>query len=256
MLLSNGPCKVPLKCDDNGFVLIIGKQAVTFTYSDERLWVYWLFQIQNRGLFAEHLRYCIKGDLSPMDIDSAIDQFVSERTPVPVDEYRLEDVPLMADPQKGMNLPIPCYLCTISAQHEQELMQMILKNPYDSVIFWLESWFKKYCQNYGLNYDKKCKGQQYHYLAESFLEQHGISSLPARPKPEANNSDTLGNSMKFAAVVAITIVAWLGAVSLFLNIGDMLAKTDGFSGIVGILLFMFGFFLLGLPLYLLTKKKK
>jgi len=256
MLLSNGPCKVPLKCDEKGFVLIIAGQAITLGYSDERLWVYWLFQIKNRGLFAEHLRNGIKGALSPMDIDSAINQFMSERTPVPVEEYRLEDVPLMADPQKGMNLPIPCYLCTISAQHERELMQMILKEPYDSVMLHLRSWFRQYCQDYGLNYDKKCKGQQYQYLAESFLEQHGISPLPAKPKPEVPPQDKSGDSVKWFLAIVVLIAAWAGAGSLFLNLGDKLAQTDGFSSIIGILMFMFGFFLLGLPLYLLSKLKK
>lgn len=245
MLLSNGPCKVPLLSTKDGFSITVSRKKYSFTASIERLWIYWLYQSKSKSSLSEHLRCYVGSDITSIQIDSVINQFMEQRKPEPVEYYFLIDVPMYADPETGLDLPIPSTWCTISAEDEMTLMQMIREEPYSSVRPKIRSWFVHYCLDYGLYYTEFCS-DPYSELTDSFLNQHGIGLLPRRPTEMDGPHKALKSGLTGFLAVAGLIGAWaLVTTGLIFGGGKIM---DGEHPIIGAVITMFGFFLLGWPI--------
>lgn len=257
MVLSNGPVKVPVLAKNGLYQFNVNGQTVQCSESFERLFIYYVFQKESRSMFAEDLQFLMKDKASPLFIDRAYSTFKVLHPVEPLGfEYSFGAIQLQADVENGLSLPIPGYNCDISLQNEELLLGMLVANPYSDVVEKMSDWFKSYCRDYSLDYDKKCKGQQYAFLAKSFLEQHGVDSftLPVRPKPEVSQSDiTKANAFSFLKIVLI-ITFWVGLVCGCLFGGDKLSNVDGYWGL-GMILIVLGFVLFGLPFIFLDKFK-
>ena len=249
MLISNGPCKVPLKSGKTDYILNIPQYRFNIAPSSERLMIYWLYQTRERGKFVEYLRSYSRTELTAKNIDDAVKQFQSDHVPVPESGFAYEDIPLMADPEKGLELPIPGYVCNISAEHETELLQMIVSEPYSITQNRIRHWFWRYCMDYGLDYNKKCKGEQYRYLAESFMEQHGISSLPEKPQLSAPKSS---KGAMYYLIGPMIVMGWAGIVGLLIYCGNNMMS--GEHPLIGALIAVIAFTLLGAP-FISNKRK-
>lgn len=245
MLLSNGPCKVPLISTKDGFSITVGRKKYSFTASIERLWIYWLYQSNSKSSLSEHLRYYVGSDITSMQIDSVIKQFKEQRKPEPVEYYFLKDVPMYADPEAGLDLPIPSTWCTISADDEMTLMQMIREEPYSTVRPKIRSWFIYYCLDYGLDYTKFCS-DPYSELTDSFLNQHGIGFLPSSPTSKDGKNKSLKSGLKDFLINIVLIEAWI-LVSIGLITGGI-KMIEGEHLIIGFVIMSLGIFLLGWPL--------
>lgn len=245
MLLSNGPCQVPLLSTKEGFSVKVGRKKYSFTASIERLWVYWLYQSESKSSLSDYLRCYVGPDITSMQIDSVIKQFKEERKPEPVEYYFLINVPMYADSQAGLDLPIPSTWCTISADDEMTLMQMIQEEPYSTVRPKIRSWFAHYCLDYGLDYSEFCS-DPYSELTDSFLNQHGIGLLPRRPTAMDGPHKALKSGLTGFLAVAGLIGAWaLATTGLIFGGGKIM---DGEHPIIGAVITALGFALLGWPI--------
>lgn len=249
MLLQNGPCKVPLKAGKKDYVLTIPQLQFHIASSSERLMIYWLYQTHDKGKFAEYLRSYCRSELTSKMIDDAVRQFQADHEPTPASYYMYEEIPLMADPERGLDLPIPGYVCNISMEHESELLQMIIVEPYSITLNRIRHWFWKYCSDYGLDYNKKCKGKQYDYLAESFLEQHGISYLPEKPRAPAKKTS---KGMIYYLIGPLIVMGWICVVGLLVYHSNNMMS--GEHPLLGALLAIIAFTLLGAPFISIKNK--
>lgn len=175
MILSKGPCRVPLLATEKKpMKLTIGLREYAIPPHLERAWICLLYEEQNRGELVAWMRHAAKRNLSPAYFDSAIEEFEKLHPLTKIDKYDVNDIPTYADPVKGLFLPLPAYECIISARQERELLDMFCKKPYYSTLKDMEEWFRQFCKDYGLDYSKKGKGREFRWMAESFLQQHGI----------------------------------------------------------------------------------
>lgn len=247
VLLKNGPCRVPLLSTKNGFTVSMGRKKYAFTESVERMWIYWLYQTESKSSLAAHLRCYISQDITPVQIDSVIRQFKEARVPEPVECYSLQDVPMFANPEDGLQLPIPSTYCTISAENEKELMQMILDEPYDTVMKRLRSWFIRFCCDFGIDYSEYCENQ-YMEMAKSFLHQHGIDTLPKNPVEvtPARSRRKKGEGLKVLMMIIGAAAVYFGIMMLCLEQGNKLM--DGEHPLLGALLAVIFFTMLGWPI--------
>lgn len=249
MLLQNGPCRVPLKGGKKDYVLTIPQFQFHIAPSSERLMVYWLYQTHDKGKFAEYLRSYSKIELTAKNIDDAVRQFQTDHEPTPASYYMYEEIPLMADPERGLDLPIPGYVCNISMEHESELLQMVIAEPYSITLNRIRHWFWKYCSDYGLDFNKKCKGEQYKYLTESFMEQHGISYLPEKPQTPKPKSS---KGAMYYLIGPLIVIGWAGIIGLLIYYGnDMMS---GEHSLLGALIAIIAFTLLGAPFISIKNK--
>lgn len=249
MLLQNGPCRVPLKSGKKDYVLAIPQLQFYIAPSSERLMIYWLYQTHDKGKFAEYLRSYSKVELTAKNIDDAVRQFQADHEPAPASCYMYEEIPLMADPERGLDLPIPGYVCNISMEHESELLQMVIAEPYSITLNRIRYWFWKYCSDYGLDFNKKCKGEQYKYLTESFMEQHGISYLPEKPQTPKPKSS---KGAMYYLIGPLIVMGWVGVVGLLVYHSNNMMS--GEYPLLGALLAVIALTLLGAPFISIKNK--
>ena len=178
---SEGIFTVPILAEKNIFKMKLDGHELSFRASIERYFIYYLCVYSNKGEVIGWLREIGKFDWSPNKYDRFIDEFVKLHPKTSAPEYSLELVPMQADKEEGLELPIPYYCPKISLQGEKELMQIIKDAPRNEIRNKMISWFMSYCRDYGYSFAKKCKGAQYDWLYESYLEQHALSKLNPRP---------------------------------------------------------------------------
>ncbi len=248
MLLSNGPKRVFLISENGQFQTILGGKQVVYQESTERFWVYLLFQKEDRAEFARELRGSVKIELSPMEVERFTNDFIDAHSVQAANEYSFDMLPRQADKDNGLTLPIPGYTCVISREHEDALMSILTSYPNAGVLPKLVGWFKRFCENYGYDFQKKCKGMQYDFLTQSFLEQEGINpeSLPPIPAyVQDNQSGGLSNAA-MSTIFTVLVPAILGPILFLLGV-KICDWANGFFGItVGVLLAGIGILLFGL----------
>ena len=172
---------VPILAKKNIFSIELDGGIYRFRESIERYFIYYLYVYVNKGEVIGWLREIGKYDWSPSKFDRFIDEFVKLHPKTPAPEYSLDLVPMQADKEEGLELPIPYYCPIIPLQGEKELMQIIKEAPRSEIRNKMILWFMSYCRDYGYCFAKKCKGEQYDWLYVSFLEQHALSKLNPRP---------------------------------------------------------------------------
>lgn len=246
MLLSNGPKRVQLISDNGQFQTVLAGKQVVYQESTERYWVYLLFQKEDRAEFIRELRGSVKLELSPMEVDQFTQDFIDAHFVQRVNEYTFDMLPRQADAQGGLILPIPGYTCTISSEHEDALISLLVSYPNAGVKSKIAGWFKTFCTNYGYDFQKKCKGLQYDYLAQSFLEQEGIDPDSLPPAPQTDNNTGGLSDAAIGTILGVLVPIVLGPL-LFVagvKICDIFPSFFGITlGVlvsgVGILLFGF-----------------
>lgn len=182
----DGPFTVPLLAKNNKLIVTVGGHNVQLTASIERWFVYHLYVGEGKGIVIRWFREVQYVSCLPQEYDAFISQFIQEHPKTTVESYSLDIIPMQADSKIGLALPIPYYECLISEEDEKELMDLFInsKTKYQTNVR-LVNWFKEYCRNYGYCFPK-CEGEEYEYLYNAFLEQHGISSYAIRELEEAN----------------------------------------------------------------------
>lgn len=242
VLIKQGPAKVPVLAMSNKLVILTSSTKLTITASVERLLIYYQFVLESRQLFSEQLQTCFKGGLNPLQIDELWDVFKKHHKPIPVSSFPYSDIPPQADKTNGLEIPIPSYVCTISYDDEIVLLDILKEQPDRAGWERIKQWFYRYCSRYALNYDKKCKGEQYTYLADSFYEQHGVD--PSRlPLPERERKIEECSSTKKYLIVWSIIAVWIFLAVGLIALGDRIART---YLIVGLIIIFLGFIILGL----------
>lgn len=213
-----GSFTVPILANKNIFTMILDEESLSFTASIERYFIYYLYVYINKGEVIGWLRDIGKFDWSPSKFDYFIQEFKKLHPKTAVAEYSLELIPMQADENDVLELPIPFYCPSITAQGEKELMRIIIESPREKIKTKITSWFFTYCQDYGYDFCK-CKGAQYDWLYDSYMEQHGLSKLNPRPlTPEEMELITLEKKKKYQAKILkiISIIAlYIGMLVLF-----------------------------------------
>jgi len=214
--------------------------------------VYSLF-VGSRASFIEELRYLCSGcELTPMDIDDAIAQFYKDHPKTPIENYSYSDLPLYADAKHGLDLPIPGYSCTISADQEKEVMDIFLKYPYSQVIPQIRQWFRRYLNRYAISIKKMTDNEAADYLTSSFFQQRGIrvGSIPVDKKAiEEKKKQEEKGMAKAKATVWLCFFGIEALACLFFWISDLCNKGDHFFG--EIICLIIAFVLLVLPFNIL-----
>lgn len=247
MLLSNGPKRVSLISENGQFQTILGGKQVVYQESTERFWVYLLFQKNARGEFAKELRGSVKFELSPMEVDRFIDDFIDAHFVQEANEYSFKILPWQSDKDNGLILPIPGYTCVISREHEDALMSILSSYPNAGAYPKLVEWFKRFCDNYGYDFQKKCKGMQYDFFAQSFLEQEGIDpdNLPPILTYTQDNQNS-GLSVAAMSVIFTVLAVVLGPILFWLGV-KICDWANGYFGLLaGVILAGLGVYLFGL----------
>ena len=226
---------------------------MTYPESIERLWIYLLLQKHDKSEFALQLRSSVKFELSPNDIDMCRLEFIKAHRIEDAEEYSFYNLHRQASRLNGLMLPIPGGSCTISYQHEEELMKILIENPNDLAKMKISRWFRGFCNEYGYDLEKKYKGAQYDYLMESFLEQEGInpSSLPKAnliSKKEERKNANKGCAILWAGASGCLIIG-----TLLVDLGDKLTSFNNWSW-GGVLLLLIGFLLISLPFTIIFHK--
>lgn len=180
-----GAFTVPLLAKDNSYQISFSGYKRSYTASIERMFVYELYVNEKKGNVISWLREVDKFNVTPMVYDEFIRLFEQEHPKTFVDSYSWEEIPMQADDKYGLDLPIPFHCCTISRKHEEEIMQ-IIKIAGANTRKQVSDYFRRFCEEYGYDFSRKCKGKEFYWLYEAFLEQHGINML-YRPQ---NNVDT------------------------------------------------------------------
>lgn len=203
MIIDNSPRKIPISKAGSGWAVSIGDQKFQIPPHIERMWVYWLYSSNGMSQVSKWIRSLTKVEISPMQIQDIISSFTRDHPITPINSYSYEKVPAYADPKKGLCISIPPYNCVISQYHERQLLDMIIAKPNDSVKDNMDNWFMAFCNDYGLDFSKKCKGCEYRMLTESFLAQHGITLRSIPPEP------TKIASTKQPSLFAVKNCLWL-----------------------------------------------
>jgi hypothetical protein len=172
MFLKNTGLKVPLKAKNGYFDLKSEKYKVNLDESIERLFIFHLYGDKERVEVVRWLMEFVNKRMTPQDADDLIAVFENKHPVEKIGDQPFENYPLYAT-KDGMSLPIPGHCCIISSENEKELMEIVCKRKKNALIY-LQIWFEGFRERYGLDYWKPCKDQQNFYLAESFLNQHGI----------------------------------------------------------------------------------
>lgn len=173
IILKRTNLKVPLKATNGVLNIKSGKKVLlSIPSSIERLFVYWIYGESVEQEIAIWLRECWDKNITPMGIDEIIDSFKKSHPAERIENFPFEDISLYAS-EEGLELPIPGNHCTISFEDEKEIMSIIYEHKTKALAY-LQIWFQNYRRKYGLNYNKYCGDQQDFYLAQSFLQQHGL----------------------------------------------------------------------------------
>jgi hypothetical protein len=220
---SEGIFTVPILADNNIFTMKLDGQELSFRASIERYFIYYLYVYTNKGEVIGWLREIGKFNWNPNKFDRFIDEFIRLHPKEPFPEYSLDLVPMQADETQGLELPIPFYCPIITLKGEEELMQIIKEAPHSEIRPQMIAWFVSYCHDYGYSFAKKCKGAQYDWLYESFIEQHALSKLsprPATPEEIENARNKRGKAkregmirLSITIVIYITVLALLGCLA-------------------------------------------
>jgi hypothetical protein len=172
MFLKNTGLKVPLKAK-NGYLNFKSKKYnIELHESIERLFIFHLYGDKNRAEVVRWLMEFVNKHMTPQDADDLIAIFENKHPVEEIGDQPFENYPLYAT-EDGMDIPISKHTCVISLENEKELMGIICKYKKNSLPY-LQWWFQSFRTRYGLDYRKPYKDQQDFYLAESFLQQHGI----------------------------------------------------------------------------------
>lgn len=171
-----GAFTVPLLAKDNSYQISFSGYKRSYTASIERMFVYELYVNEKKGNVISWLREVDKFNVTPMVYDEFIRLFEQEHPKTFVDSYSWEEIPMQADDKYGLDLPIPFHCCTISRKHEEEIMQ-IIKTAGANTRKQVSDYFRRFCEEYGYDFSRKCKGKEFYWLYEAFLEQHGINML-------------------------------------------------------------------------------
>lgn len=252
MLLKSDMSKVKLCAKNNAYGYVIGGFTYTITASMERFYVYTLYE-GSRMSFIGEIRYLCGGrELTPMVIDEAIERFTKDHPKTPIESYSYNDIPLYADDENGLELPIPGQCCTISKEQEKEVMDIFIKYPYSQVMPQIRSWFKSFLYRYSISFKGQTPEEIADNLTSSFFQQRGIriGSIPtdkkavAEKKKQEEKAMAKANATIWLAFIGIELLG-----GLFLWGGNALMDNDHFwVGGLGLLL---GFLLIALPFNIL-----
>jgi hypothetical protein len=211
MLIKRTGLKMPLKSVDGEFKIKSGRKVLlTIHPSTERLFIYWIYGEQKESEIAIWLRECWDKNITPMEIDEIIDSFKKSHPAERIENFPLEDIPLYAS-EGGLALPMPGDSCIISLEDEKELISFIYKHKAKALPH-LQSWFQNYREKYGLDYSKHCQDQQDFYLAESFLQQHGLCihlMTNEELQKKAQKEKNIGCSVLLMVAIAIVVGIYL-----------------------------------------------
>lgn len=233
---SKGPFTVTLLAERGTFIMKVNGRECAFTSSIERWMVYYLYIHSNgKGEVIRWLREIGRFDWTPNAFDHFIENFLRLHPRVPAQKYAYELIPLQACKEKGLELPIPYYSNFIlSYEGEKELMAIFIETPAEELKGKMLQWLRSYCSNYGYDFSKKGKGNEYEWLYISFLEQHGL--YIHMPKPQKNYSTTKKKKGSFrigcggyAIILIITCI-------LCCELSKM--GYDGWSNFFGIVFFL------------------
>jgi hypothetical protein len=182
MLIRSRMLKVPLKAVDDKFEIKSGKKTLLSTLpSIERYFTYIIYGEQDESEIALWLRERLDKNITPMEIDRIIDRFKKSHPIQEIESLPLEETPLYATEDDGMQLPLPYGYCTISLDNEKELIYLIAE--YEDYAFeYIEKWFLNYRMKYALNYPKTKNVNVEYDMALSFLNQHGFDSQILSPE--------------------------------------------------------------------------
>lgn len=172
--------KVPVLAENNILTLKVNNKSVAITSSIERLFIYHLYLCDNKGEVILWLRDVGKLKWAPDEFDLFIDEFIKIHIKQLVFDYSYESIPMQAD-EHGLDLPIPYYCCTLTIKAERDLMNLFISTPSTKVKTEMMQYLRRYCIEYGYDFSKKGKGNQFEWLYYSFLEQHGIYRYISKP---------------------------------------------------------------------------
>ena len=218
---SEGIFTVPILAEKNIFKMKLDGHELSFRASIERYFIYYLYFYNRKGEIIKWLREIGRYDWSPAKFDRFIDKFIKMHPKTEFMEgFSLDKVPMQADEHYGLDLPIPFYCCTLSAQGERELMQILIDSPRQEIKSKMISWFSAYCRNYGYDFSRRCKGQEYELLYRSFLEQHCLDKYEPKPRTleeinairerrKKDNRLALFVGAVIIAIVAIPVISFI-----------------------------------------------
>lgn len=252
---SEGIFTVPILADKNNFKMKLDGHELSFRASIERYFIYYLCVYDQRGMVTGWLREVGKYNWNPCKVDRFVDEFIKLHPKTPAPEYSLELVPMQADEKEGLELPIPYHCLVLTAQGERDLMSILMEAPREKIRSRMVAWFSVYCYNYGYSFHKKCKGAQYEWLYESFLEQHALGKLNPRPisheEVESAKTERLAKKRsKICKRVAIATI-YLGVLVLFGFLSMRWVDDDKYFDLNMWCSIVF-FLLLGFPLYYIS----
>lgn len=251
----DGPFTIPLLAKNNKLTVTVGGHNVQLTASIERWFIYHLYVGEGKGIVIRWFREVQYISCLPHEYDAFISQFIQQHPKTTVEGYSLEVIPMQSDGKNGLALPIPYYECIISEEAERELMNLFIKSKkkYQARVR-IVKWLKQYCEDYGYCFPQ-CEGEEYEYLYNAFLEQHGISSYAIRELEEAEEArqstaqtpiskhNKQWPAIIFRAIIFVSAYAglmWLGWYALDTCDDIFVGALGGFMffGLLGVLLAM------------------
>ena len=186
---SEGSFTVPVLAESNIFKMKFDGQELSLGASIERYFIYYLYMHNDRGEVILWLRDVGKYEWNPNKFDLFIEEFINLHPKQEALEYSYELIPMQAD-EHGLDLPIPHYCCTLTAKAERDLMNLFIEIPSTKVKAEMIKYFRKYCEDYGYDFSKKGKGEQFEWLYYSFLEQHGIYRYISKPLNDGEKEES------------------------------------------------------------------
>jgi hypothetical protein len=207
MFLKNTFLEVPIKAKKEYFNFKNEKYKVKLHESIERLFIFHLYGDRNRAELARWFLEFIDKHMAPQDIDELITIFTDNHPAKNAGDQPFENYPLYATEKDGMSIPIPGHACVISLENEKELMAIVCKYKRKALPY-LQGWFQNFRARYGLDYWKTCKDFQDFYLAQSFLNQHGICSK-LMSNEEIGNREVIGQFRVYGTLAVIVISFFL-----------------------------------------------